>query len=140
LLWFHYRLLALNGFSDLVLHFSETRWFHPLFLVLIQHYVNPESKDQSFPSDMIEHHPTPNPDSLKFTSSTRSFIKSGMLIVSNQLEAEPMPLTRALFEIEGVTNIFVLPEFLTVTKHPNVSWSRILSKVEEILEEHITRQ
>jgi len=74
--------------------------------------------------------PTPNPNSLKFTLGEGEFIDSGMESFNSPVEAEAHPLGSRLFSLPGVINIFILPEFLTITKHPAEDWDALIPKVE----------
>ena len=53
--------------------------------------------------------PTPNPNSLKFTTSGRPFLESGMGAFASAAEAEGDPLGAPLFDVPGVMNVLVLP-------------------------------
>ncbi|HEX7070517.1 MAG TPA: NifU N-terminal domain-containing protein [Rhodothermales bacterium] len=80
--------------------------------------------------------PTPNPNSLKFTTDAGLFIPSGMESFSSAAEAEAHPLGSRLFAIPGVANVFILPQFLTITKTPAANWNVLLPKVRAALEAH----
>ena len=77
--------------------------------------------------------PTPNPNSLKFSIEGHSFIDSGMQAFSSAREAAADPLGAALFALDGVANVFIVPAFVTVTKHPAASWDRLATAIERIL-------
>jgi hypothetical protein len=77
--------------------------------------------------------PTPNPNSLKFSMEGHAFIDSGMLAFGSAREAETDPLGAALFALDGVANVFVVPAFVTVTKHPAASWDRLVTAIERVL-------
>lgn len=81
-------------------------------------------------------HPTPNPNSLKVTTTAGPFIESGMESFSSAREAQDHPLASALFGIPGVANVFILPEFMTVTKAPESSWETLWPAVAACLEQH----
>ncbi len=81
--------------------------------------------------------PTPNPNSLKFTTSGRAFIEKGMGAFASAAEAEGDPLGAALFALPGVLNVLILPPFVTVTKQPETDWNALLPKVERILSDHL---
>ncbi len=81
--------------------------------------------------------PTPNPNSLKFTSTGPPFLEGGMLACANAEEASAHPLSAALFDVEGVYNVLVLPPFVTVTKHPDADWNAMLPRIEAILSDHL---
>lgn len=81
--------------------------------------------------------PTPNPNSLKFSTAGRPFIDAGMGAFASAAEAEGDPLGAALFAVEGVLNVLVLPAFVTVTKRPDADWNAVLPQVERVLTEHL---
>jgi len=74
--------------------------------------------------------PTPNPNSLKFTLQEGVFIESGMESFNSPVEAEAHPLGSRLFSLPGVINVFILPQFLTVSKHPAEDWDALVPKIE----------
>ncbi len=78
----------------------------------------------------ITFHPTPNPNSLKFVVEDGAILDNGMLVFGNAAEAHNHSLGRALFAIEGVVNVFALPQFLTVSKAPAADWNDIVPGVE----------
>ena len=77
--------------------------------------------------------PTPNPNSLKFSIEGHSFIESGMQAFGSAREAEDDALGAALFALSGVANVFIVPAFVTVTKHPAADWDRLATAIERIL-------
>lgn len=82
-------------------------------------------------------HPTPNPNSLKFTAEGATFIPSGLAAYRSPEEAADDPLGAALFAIEGVADVLLLPAFATVTKRPEAHWDRVLPEVQRTLEGHL---
>ncbi len=82
----------------------------------------------------FKYQPTPNPNSIKITRREGSFIATGLLAFSNQEEAKSHPLALSLFGIKGISNVLILPEFLTVTKDPENDWSALWKEVENTLE------
>ncbi len=82
-------------------------------------------------------HPTPNPNSLKFTAAGAVFIEAGLQVFGSAREAEGHPLGEALFALDGVENVLVLPQFATVTKHPAADWDLLAPAVEQILGAHL---
>jgi len=80
--------------------------------------------------------PTPNPNSLKLTTTAGPFIKEGMVSFNSPEEASDHPMGEPLMRIPGVVNIFILPQFLTVTKQPAASWEEVLPKVKQALQPH----
>ncbi len=80
---------------------------------------------------------TPNPNSLKFTSDDGTFLDGGMVAYSSAEEAQDDPLARALFAVEGVDDVFITPQFVTVSKAPDIDWTAVKPDVESILSEHL---
>ena len=81
--------------------------------------------------------PTPNPNSLKFTTTGRPFIEQGMGAFASAAEADGDALGAPLFAVAGVMNVLVLPPFVTVTKRPEADWNSVLPRVEKILTAHL---
>ena len=81
--------------------------------------------------------PTPNPNSLKFSLLSGQFIEDGMESFGSATEAEGHHLGRALFALRGVMNVFITPQFVTVTKHPAADWTLLAAKVEATLMDEI---
>lgn len=79
---------------------------------------------------------TPNPNSIKIVTDGGPFIDAGMESFNSAQEAADHTLGRRLFAIEGVVNVFILPQFVTITKHPAAEWNFILPPVEAALEAH----
>ncbi|HSJ06022.1 MAG TPA: NifU N-terminal domain-containing protein [Longimicrobiales bacterium] len=77
---------------------------------------------------------TPNPNAGKFTvdrtlvdgRSSRSF--------HSPEQAAADPVAAALFELDGVASIFMVEDFVTVTKQPAADWSELVPRVTDTLE------
>ncbi len=80
--------------------------------------------------------PTPNPNSIKITQRRGTFISSGLLAFASSEAAEAHPLARALFELRGVTNVLILPEFITVTKDATGDWRTLRTQIETALKRY----
>jgi len=80
--------------------------------------------------------PTPNPNSVKITTDGDPFVESGMESFSSADQAANHPLGKRLFEIDGIVNVFVLPQFLTVTKTSEADWNQVMAAVESALNAH----
>ncbi|MFN3596337.1 MAG: NifU N-terminal domain-containing protein [Rubricoccaceae bacterium] len=85
----------------------------------------------------VQAHPTPNPHSLKFAVVGARLIESGLAAYFSAAEAAGDPLGEALFRLEGVHSLMIVPEFATVTKHPAASWEPLARSVERVLETHL---
>lgn len=73
--------------------------------------------------------PTPNPNSAKFTVN-RTVNEGDPQTFTNAEEAAASPLAKAILAIEGVTMVFLLNNFITVSKSPDASWNDIVPQVE----------
>jgi hypothetical protein len=82
----------------------------------------------------ISFQPTPNPNAGKFIvgrsmvdgNASRSFYNAG--------QAASEPVAAALFELDGVASIFMVEDFVTVTKQPDADWSDLIPRVTSTLE------
>jgi hypothetical protein len=81
---------------------------------------------------------TPNPNAGKFVvgrtvvegKSSRSFY------TAEQAAADPVAL--ALFELDGVASIFMVEDFVTVTKDADADWSDLIPLVTTTLDRVLT--
>ena len=78
--------------------------------------------------------PTPNPNSMKFTLDRR-VAEQGQSFNSPG-EAEQSPLARRLFAIRGVRSIFLLNNFISVSRDPAADWGELAPKVEAAIRAH----
>lgn len=85
---------------------------------------------------MLNAQSTPNPDSIKFSSEEVQFGETMHSFKSAQ-EAADHPMGHALFKIEGVANVFIVPDFVTVTKTPEADWDSILPAIKNAIETHL---
>ncbi|MEM1126596.1 MAG: NifU N-terminal domain-containing protein [Bacteroidota bacterium] len=79
---------------------------------------------------------TPNPNSIKVTTDAGPFISEGMESFNTKLEADQHPLGAAVFTVPGVASVFIMPDFLTVTRDPTASWDLLLPALQETLATH----
>lgn len=80
---------------------------------------------------------TPNPNSLKFTTSGGTFRQEGIAAFSSSDEADNDPLARRLFSLSGVDDVFITPQFVTVSKEPSMDWNRLKPEIEAILSDFL---
>lgn len=85
----------------------------------------------------ISARPTPNPDSLKFEVDGASLVDDGLLAFHSPREADGHPLATDLFALRGVETLLIVPQFVTVTKHPAADWDLLAEGVEQVLREHL---
>ena len=83
----------------------------------------------------IETEQTPNPATLKFLPG-RSVMGSGTADFISAEAAERSPLAQRLFQVEGVTGIFLGSDFVTVTKAEGKTWQVLKPAILGIIMEH----
>lgn len=82
----------------------------------------------------VRFQPTPNPNAGKFTAdrpvvegkSSRSYYNAG--------QAAGDAVGAALFALDGVASLFMVDDFITVTKLPAVGWETLTPQVIETIE------
>ena len=83
----------------------------------------------------IQTEPTPNPASLKFLPG-REVMSRGVLDFTDPERTERSPLARRLFEVDGVTGVFLGSDFITVTKAEGQDWYVLKPAVLGAIMEH----
>jgi hypothetical protein len=79
--------------------------------------------------------PTPNPNSVLFHVD-RTVTEERMKQFNSAGDAAGAPLAQALFEVEGVSSIFFMPNSITVSKDPAWDWNDIVPAAEEAIRSH----
>jgi Fe-S cluster biogenesis protein NfuA len=82
----------------------------------------------------IQTEPTPNPATLKFLPG-KAVLADGTADYRDQGEAAVSPLASRLFEIEGVSGVFLGSDFISVTKGP-AEWQHIKPAILGAIMEH----
>jgi Fe-S cluster biogenesis protein NfuA len=85
----------------------------------------------------IQTEQTPNPATLKFIPG-RAVLESGTHDFPNADAAGPSPLARKLFDVDGVTRVFLGSDFVTVTKAADIDWPVLKPAVLGAIMEHFT--
>ncbi len=85
----------------------------------------------------IQTEPTPNPASLKFLPG-REVLPSGTANFADRAAAARSPLAARLFEIEGVTGVFLGYDFVTVSKDDGREWYLLKPSILGVIMEHFT--
>lgn len=75
----------------------------------------------------VQVHQTPNPNARKFILPGRRF--GAPLNASRPEEAACHPLAQALLALDGVYNVFLAQDFVTVNKVPALTWDDLEPKV-----------
>lgn len=79
---------------------------------------------------------TPNPATLKFLPGQA--VASSVYEFKNRAESGNSPLAQRLFGIEGVTNVFLGHDFVSVSKADDTDWSMLKPMILAALMEHLS--
>lgn len=82
----------------------------------------------------IQTEPTPNPATLKFIPG-RSVLGDGTVDYRSKSEASGSPLATRIFDIDGVTGVFLGSDFISVTKG-EVEWPHLKPMILGAIMEH----
>lgn len=77
---------------------------------------------------------TPNPNAGKFTIGRAVVDGRTSRTFHNAQQAAADPVAAALFELDGVASVFMVSDFVTVTKNEDASWSDLVPRVTSTLE------
>jgi NFU1 iron-sulfur cluster scaffold homolog, mitochondrial len=80
---------------------------------------------------------TPNPNALQFVING-VILDSGNISFASKKEAEGDKMGTGLFERPGVINVFVMDNFVTVTKDDKTSWVPLKDRIWKTIEETVT--
>ena len=83
----------------------------------------------------IETEQTPNPATLKFLPG-RLVMAQGTADFAGAEAARRSPLAERLFQVEGVTGVFLGSDFVTVTKAEGKTWQVLKPAILGIIMEH----
>jgi len=85
----------------------------------------------------IQTEATPNPATLKFLPG-RSVLEGGTADFPDVEAATRSPLAQRLFEIAGVSGVFLGADFVTVTKEHDSDWQLMKPAILGVIMEHFT--
>jgi hypothetical protein len=86
------------------------------------------------PETTVRFQPTPNPNAGKFILNRSVVEGSASLSFYNPEAAADHALGNALFELEGVVSLFMVDDFVTITKSADVGWDKLVPQVQTIIE------
>ncbi len=88
----------------------------------------------------IEVEETPNPDARKFLCGVPVTGNRGSLVVPDRAAAAAHPLARALFEVDGVGQVFATRDFVTITRtQGGPAWVHLERSVIDVLQAVVPR-
>jgi len=76
--------------------------------------------------------PTPNPNAMKFVLAGARFAQP--LSFTSAAAAAAHPLAEQIFATGGVYNVFMVQDFVTVNKLPDVDWGGLIPQLQPMLE------
>lgn len=82
----------------------------------------------------IRYQPTPNPNAGKFTVGRKLTEGRASRSYFTREQAAADPLATALFALTGVASVFIVDDFVTVTKDAAADWSELVPRVTDALE------
>lgn len=85
----------------------------------------------------IQTEPTPNPATLKFLPG-QVIMQTGTADFPDADSAARSPLARRLFEVDGVTGVFLGSDFVTVAKADGLDWHVLKPAILGALMEHLS--
>ena len=80
---------------------------------------------------------TPNPNALQFVINA-VLLDNGNISFASKKEAENDKMATALFERSGVLSVFVMDNFVTVTKDEKTSWVPLKDRVWKTIEDTVS--
>jgi hypothetical protein len=78
--------------------------------------------------------PTPNPNAMKFTLDT---VLSESFNVTSAAAASGNPFAEEVFAVGGVTTVFGVNDFVTVSRQPDAEWDPIITAVQAAAAAHL---
>lgn len=84
----------------------------------------------------IETESTPNPATLKFLPGREVMGAAGTADFASLASAARSPLALALFDLPGVSRVFLGWDFITITRNDEVSWQTLKPQVLGVIMDH----
>ncbi len=84
----------------------------------------------------IQTEPTPNPDTIKFLPGEIVAGNAGPFDFASESEAGTSPLAQTVFQVNGVTRVFLGRDFLSVSKDEASDWKHIRPMVLAAIMDH----
>eukprot|EP00002_Diphylleia_rotans_P033945 TRINITY_DN7266_c0_g1_i1.p1 TRINITY_DN7266_c0_g1~~TRINITY_DN7266_c0_g1_i1.p1 ORF type:complete len:274 (+),score=65.57 TRINITY_DN7266_c0_g1_i1:61-882(+) len=130
--------------SSKVLRHNSASWNSHTRYLLTRPSINKFEKRMVFPQSLniatmialrrISTQTTPNPNSLKFFVD-KTLVDSGSYDFMNAETAKQSPLAALIFQIPGVSRVFISSNFVTVSKAEDVLWHDVKADISEAIEE-----
>jgi hypothetical protein len=82
----------------------------------------------------VRFQPTPNPNAGKFIADRTLVDGRSSRSFHTAEQAAADPLAAALIGLDGVASVFMVEDFVTITKHPDADWSSVIPIVTDAME------
>ena len=79
----------------------------------------------------------PNPNSLKFVADSMLVEEGKNYDFPSKESVKNAPLANRLFELDYVTRVFYMSNFITVTKTEEADWLEIREELKSIIKDHL---
>jgi NFU1 iron-sulfur cluster scaffold homolog, mitochondrial len=79
---------------------------------------------------------TPNPETMKFVFN-KMILPDDALDFPNQKAAQVSPLAKSLFEFSFVNGVFIMNNFVTITRVAGSEWEEIIPIIKEFLKAYV---
>ena len=76
--------------------------------------------------------PTPNPNAMKFVLSSVRFAQPLSFTSTETTVAHP--LAAQFFALGGIYNVFMVQDFVTINKLPEVDWAELIPQLQPMIE------
>lgn len=86
----------------------------------------------------VRFQPTPNPNAGKFTVDRKVVEGTASKSFYGAAQAAEDPVASALFAIDGVASVFMVDDFVTVTKTPDADWNALVPAVTAAIEQSMS--
>ena len=80
---------------------------------------------------------TPNDDALQYVLNAQ-ILDHGNKSYASKSDCNGDPMGTALFERRGVKNVYVMENFVTVTKDPDVDWNPLKDQIWKTIDKNVT--
>jgi NFU1 iron-sulfur cluster scaffold homolog, mitochondrial len=80
---------------------------------------------------------TPNDDALQYVLNAQ-ILDHGNKSYASKSDCDGDPMGQALFERRGVKNVYVMENFVTVTKDPDVDWNPLKDQIWKTIDNNVT--
>jgi hypothetical protein len=77
---------------------------------------------------------TPNPNAGKFSAGRPIVEGKASRSYYSAAQAAGDPLADLLFQVEGVASLFMVEDFVTVTKRPEAEWQLLAPRIVDIMQ------